>query len=188
VRAFAWSACFLSNRRAFRKSVPGEPATGETLVVPHKSIDSVRSITTTLELTQRCAARRPRKLRHCRSADPPESVQITFITSVLVSASAAGSQKGELRTFEWEADRLAIYMPPLQNCALVGNRDVLRLISWQPVPIRNQIARRNARRSHLSPGFPRVAEMREPRCCGTASPCGAGIVSRRKLLLQRQPE
>ena len=25
-----------------------------------------------------------------------------------------------------------------------------------------------------------------PRCCGTASPCGAGIVSRRKLLLQRQ--
>jgi hypothetical protein len=27
---------------------------------------------------------------------------------------------------------------------------------------------------------------REPRCCGTASPCGAGIVSRRKLLLQRQ--
>jgi hypothetical protein len=25
-----------------------------------------------------------------------------------------------------------------------------------------------------------------PRCCGTASPCGAGIVLRRKLLLQRQ--
>ena len=27
---------------------------------------------------------------------------------------------------------------------------------------------------------------REPRSCGTASPCGANIVSRRKLLLQRQ--
>src|SRR6516225_1988218 len=27
---------------------------------------------------------------------------------------------------------------------------------------------------------------RELRCCGTASPCGAGIVLRRKLLLQRQ--
>src|ERR1700732_4597857 len=29
---------------------------------------------------------------------------------------------------------------------------------------------------------------REPRCCGRASACGANIVSRRKLLLQRQPE
>jgi hypothetical protein len=29
---------------------------------------------------------------------------------------------------------------------------------------------------------------REPRCCGTASPCSASIVLRRKLLLQRQSE
>jgi hypothetical protein len=28
--------------------------------------------------------------------------------------------------------------------------------------------------------------LREPRCCGTASPCGAGIVLRRELLLQRE--
>jgi hypothetical protein len=32
-----------------------------------------QSIITTLELTQHCAARRPRKLQHYRSADPPES-------------------------------------------------------------------------------------------------------------------
>jgi len=38
-------------------------------------------------------------------------------------------------------------------------------------------------RPSLSPGFPEL-----PKACGTASPCGAGIVSRRKLLLQRQGE
>jgi hypothetical protein len=42
-------------------------------------------------------------------------------------------------------------------------------------------------------GLVRVARFRisflgRPRCCGRASACGANIVSRRKLLLQRQPE
>jgi hypothetical protein len=58
----------------------------------------------------------------------------------------------------------------------------------------------------LVPCFPRIAKSaerrwppmrratpwnrptREPRCCGTASPCDAGNVLRRKLLLQKQRE
>jgi predicted phosphodiesterase len=34
--------------------------------------------------------------------------------------------------------------------------------------------------------FGHVTPVTQPRCCGTASPCGASNVSRRKLLLQSQ--